>query len=267
MVALLDVYLTNASMYPRSYLQYRVGGLMRAIAFLVEPVVYLVIWTAIAEQRGGEVAGMPTKVIAAYFIVWTLVRTTTAAFTPQGFEWRVQHGYFSYQLVRPLHPIHYDLSFYAGYNITALLTWLPAAALLCVVFRPELHPSGWQVAVFVLAACGAYVLRSILLWLLGMVNFWTTRTSALFELFMVSELLLAGRLVPMDFMPTQVSAVANWLPFYWTFGFPIEVLVLDRDGTTMWRGLAAQVLWIGVCATVLLLVWRRAVRRYTAVGN
>ena len=225
--ALLDVYLTNASMYIRTHLQYRIGGLMRAIAFLVEPVVYLAIWTAIAQQRGGEVAGLPAGVITAYYVVWTLVRTTTAAFTPQGFE----------------------------------------AAVLFVVFRPELHPGVWQVVVFVLAVCGAYVVRSMLFWILGMVNFWTTRTSALFELYMVCELLLAGRLVPMDFMPTQVNAIADWLPFYWTFGFPIEVLVLDMDGTAMVRGLAAQVLWIAACAALVRLVWRRAVRRYTAVGN
>lgn len=264
---LAPLYAKNVSMNVRAQLQYRYNSVVRSLAFLIEPVVYLVVWTTIAEQRGGEVGGLATGTIAAYFIVWTLVRIMNVVFTPYGFEWRIQRGDFNAQLLRPAHPIHYDLSFFAGYNVTQLVTWLPVAVVLVLVFRPTLDPRPLEVAVFVVALWGAYVVRSMFLWALGMVTFWTTRASALFELYVVCELLFSGRLVPMDLMPEPLQEVARWLPFYWTFGFPIDTLVVGKGDAELLTGLAAQVLWTAIGAGLVALVWRRAARRYTAVGN
>ena len=41
------------------------------------------------------------------------------------------------------------------------------------------------------------------------------------------ELLLSGRLVPLTLMPDWVADLAWFLPFRWTFYFPIEALVGD----------------------------------------
>lgn len=265
--ALGALYSKNISMNVRTHLQYRFGAVARTLAFLVEPIVYLTVWTAIAQQRGGEVGGLATGTISAYFVVWTLVRIMNVVFTPYGFEWRIQRGDFNAQLLRPAHPIHYDVSFFAGYNLTALLTWLPVAVVLVVAFRPALDPRPVEVAVFTASLWGAYLVRSVFLWALGMISFWTTRAAALFELYVVCELLLSGRLVPMDLMPQGLQDVAGWLPFYWTFGFPIETLVVGMSNGELVTGLAMQLLWIGIGAAIVGLVWKRAVRRYTAVGN
>ena len=50
------------------------------------------------------------------------------------------------------------------------------------------------------------------LWLLGMVTIWTTRGSAIFETYIVAELLLSGRLVPLPLMPDWAQTLADWLP-------------------------------------------------------
>ena len=60
-----------------------------------------------------------------------------------------------------------------------------------------------------------------------MITFWTTRVSAIFELFIAAELLLSGRLVPLPLMPDWAQDIAAFLPFQWSFYFPIESLVGD----------------------------------------
>jgi len=90
---------------------------------------------------------------------------------------------------------------------------------------------------------------------------------AAFELYFVLELLLSGRLVPLQLMPAWVQAVAELLPFKWTFFFPIEALVGDLSTEELLRGLGMQVFWTLVGLGIFALVWRRAVRRYSAVGN
>ena len=62
---------------------------------LAEPIVYLVVWTTIAEQQGGSVQGITAGEFAAYYIVWTLVRNMNIVFTPYGWEWRIREGEFS----------------------------------------------------------------------------------------------------------------------------------------------------------------------------
>ncbi len=59
----------------------------------------------------------------------------------------------------------------------------------------------------------------------------------------------------------------DFLPFRSTFGFPIEALVSDLSGPQLVRGLLAQAFWIGFGWVLAMVVWKRAIRRYSAVGN
>ena len=85
-----------------------------------------------------------------------------------------------------------------------------------------------------------------------------------FSLYIVLELLLSGRLVPLTLMPDWVQTLAWFPPFRWTFYFPIESLVGDLTNAELLAGLDASGRW---SASGSLLVWRFAIRRYTAVGN
>jgi ABC-2 type transport system permease protein len=265
--ALADFYVTTMRTAISEQFQYRVANYLYMVGMLAEPVIYLVVWTTIARAQGGELNGITVGQFAAYYIVWTLVRNMNLVFTPYGWEWRIRQGELSGQLLRPIHPIHYDLAYFAGWKFVVIVLWLPTAAILALAFRPDLSPTLLEVAVFAVAIWGAYLIRTMFLWLLGMLSFWTTRVSAVFETFMVAELLLSGRLVPMQLMPGAVQRIADFMPFYWTFGFPIEALVADLPREQLLGGLAMQALWTGIGTAFVLVVWRRAVRRYSAVGN
>jgi ABC-2 type transport system permease protein len=265
--SIVDFYLTTMRVAVSQELQYRVGNYLYMIGMIAEPVIYLVVWSTIAREQGGSVDGLTPGDFAAYYIVWTLVRNMNIVFTPYGWEVRIREGQLSGQLLRPLHPVHYDLAFFAGWKFAVILLWLPIAVVLSLAFHPTLDPTGLDIAVFAVAIWGAYLIRSFNLWLLGMVSFWTTRVSALYEVYFVAELLFPGRLVPLQLMPAWAQTVANLLPFKWTFGFPIEVLVGHLTRAQLFGGLAMQLLWTVIGAVAVKLMWRRAVRRYTAVGN
>lgn len=264
---MFDLYVTNARMAMAREFQYRMGNVLQLVGFLVEPIIYLAVWTAIADARGGDVGGYTPGTLAAYYVVWTLVRNMNLVFTPYGFEWRIQRGQFSGQLLRPAHPIHYDLAYFAGWKVVTITLWLPIAALLVLAFRPTLSPTWTEIGVFCVAVGGAYVLRSLLLWVLGLITFFTTRVAAIFELFMVFELMLSGRLVPMSLMPQWVQTISDYTPFIWTFGFPIEALIGELSTAELLGGLGMQLLWIAIWTGLLAVTWKAAVKRYSAVGN
>jgi ABC-2 type transport system permease protein len=264
---MLSFYATVARAAVQTQFQYRTANTMYMVGMVVEPLVYLVVWSTVAVAGGGEVGGYTPGAFAAYYIVWMLVRNMNIVFTPYGWEFRIREGQLSAMLLRPVHPLHYDLAYFAGWKVIAVALWVPIAIVLSLLFRPTLAPNLAQIATFAVAIWGAYIIRSLLLFVLGMVTLWTTRVAALFELVMAAELLLSGRLVPLDLMPPAVVAVADVLPFKWTFGFPIETLVADLSTAELIRGLGGQLLWIVLLWGLVAVVWRRAVRRYSAVGN
>jgi len=245
---LIDVYITEMRIAIAQQIQYRVSNYFYMIGMIAEPVIYLVVWSTVAEQQGGSVGGYTPGAFAAYYIVWTLVRNINIVFTPYGWEERIREGQLSAQLLRPLFPIVEDLGFFLGWKPVVVILWLP-------------------IAVFAVSLLGAYLIRSLNQSSLGMITFWTTRVGPVFQLYIAAELLLSGRLVPLSLMPLWVQDLSNLLPFRWTFGFPIEALVGNLTNEQLIGGLGMQLFWIVVGSILVRVVWRFAVRRYSAVSG
>ena len=138
-------------------------------------------------------------------------------------------------LVRPVHPIHYDLGFFAGWKVVVIVLWLPIAAVLTLVVQAGAAPDRGPDRRVRVAIWGAYLIRSLLLWMLGMVTFWTTRVGAMFEAYFAAELLLSG---PAGAGVADAAAgrrrVASFLPFEWMFRLPDHSARRDRSRTTSW---------------------------------
>jgi ABC-2 type transport system permease protein len=264
---LLDVYVQEAKIAIAEQIQYRAANYMYMLGMVAEPVIYLVVWQTVAAQQGGSIAGYTAGTFAAYYIVWTLVRNINIVFTPYGWEWRIREGRLSAQLLHPLFPIVEDLGFFLGWKPVVVLLWLPIALFLALVFHPVLNPSLLQVAVFAVSLLGAYLIRSLNQSSLGLITFWTTRVGPVFQLYIAAELLLSGRLVPLAIMPAWVQTVADFLPFRWTFGFPIEALVTTMSTDQLLLGLGAQLFWIAAGAVLVRIVWHFAIKRYSAVSG
>ena len=75
--------------------QYRAANYFYMIGMVAEPMIYLVVWSTIAESQGGSVEGYTAGTFAAYYIVWTLVRNMNIVFTPFGWEERIREGELS----------------------------------------------------------------------------------------------------------------------------------------------------------------------------
>lgn len=267
MTDMVRLYLGWARLSILEQLQYRVANYFYMIGMVAEPVIYLVVWTTVAEAQGGEVGGFTPGELAAYYIVWTLVRNMNIVLTPYAWEERIRRGELTSDLLRPVHPVHRDLAYFAGWKVVAILMWLPIAIVLTWVFTPTLHPTGAEIVLFFVALWGGFLVRFFALWALGLVTFWTTRVQALYELYFTAELLLSGRLVPLSLMPGWVQTVADFLPFQWAFQFPIETLIGKLDTGEIVYGLAMQALWTGIGIGITAVAWRRSLKRFTAVGG
>jgi len=265
--SMVDIYLTTARMAIASEFQYRTGHYFFLLGMIAEPVIYLVVWTTIADQQGGSVNGLSAGYFAAYYIVWTLVRNMNIVFGAPYWEYRIREGELNRDLLRPMLPLHWDIAWFAGWKVVMIILWLPIAFGLSLVFDPTLSPRPAEIVTFAIAIWGAYLIRTMLQESLGMLCFWTTRGAAIFDLYMTVELLLSGRLVPLPLMPDWVQEISRFLPFQWAFYFPIESLVGDLSNQELAQGLFVQLFWILVGLAIFRVAWRSAIKRYSAVGG
>lgn len=264
---MLDVYRTLLKTAIAVQLQYRASGAIWMIFSILDPVVFLVVWSTVARSQGGEVEGFTPREFAAYYIALMVVNHATFTWIMHEFQWRIREGHMSFLLLRPLHPIHEDLADNLAYKLVMMFVMLPAALVLALLFRPDFSAPAWALAAFVPTLIGAFVVRFLLGWAMALAAFWTTRTDAMNQIYFALLLLLSGRIAPVELLPEWLEWTSRALPFYWMAAFPVEVLLGRVSPGAAAEGLAIQLAWTAALLVVLVFTWRLAVRHYSAVGG
>ncbi len=263
---LLDVYRASLKTSLAVQFQDRVMVLIWLIGLVLEPVMYLVVWTTVARSQTGDVGGYDAGEFAAYFLVLMLVNQLTFSWVIDEAEWRVREGQFSALLLRPVHPIHNDIGFNLSYKLLTLVVLLPIALWLGWLFDASFSPPGWAVLAFVPALGLAYVMRFLIDWTVSLLAFWVTRMSAINQMYAVIAIFLTGQIAPLDLFPEPVRWLASVLPFRWMVAFPVELLLGRLTPRDAMLGLGMQALWLGIGLVMMRRMWRAGVRRYGAVG-
>lgn len=264
--AYLDVYRAQFRATIALQLQYRASLIIWLVYTLLEPTIFLVVWSAVAQATGGQVGGYSPNEFAAYYIVSMWVGHLTFTWVMHEFEFRIRQGQFSPKLLRPIHPIHADIADNLSYKVLTLVVLLPATIVMALLFQPSVHPPRWALAAAVPALALAFVARFSVGWTLALAAFWTTRVNAVNQVYFSVFMFTSGTMFPLSLLPGWLNSVTWLLPFRWMVAFPTELALGRLTPRDALVGLGMQAFW---CAVVLLLlsrIWRQAVRRYTAVG-
>ena len=266
MKALVDLYVQQFKTTVVMMLQYRAALVIWMIGHVLEPLVYLIVWSIVSNTSGGSVGDYTTQGFAAYFIMLMLVNHVTYSWIMYTYEYRVREGGLSFMLLKPVHPIHSDIAD----NISAKLVTLPimllVAASLAMIFKPSFTAVPWAIAAFIPALLMAFLMRFLLEWTLAQMAFWTTRTSAINQIYYVLVLFLSGQIAPITLFPSPIRMAATILPFRWMIGYPVELLLGRLTPTEALAGLAVQAVWLALSLVLMRVVWRAGIRVYSAVG-
>lgn len=266
MRALMELYLQQFKTTLATMFAYRASLFIWMIGQVLEPLVYLIVWSIVSNNNGGSVGSYTTNQFAAYFILLMLVNQVTYTWIMYEFEYRIREGILSFSLLKPVHPIHSDIAD----NISSKLITTPfmilVAIALTVIFHPSLSPQPWAIAFFLPAMLLAFAVRFLLEWTLALSAFWTTRVGAANQTYFVLMLFLSGQFAPLALFPIPVQIIANILPFRWLISFPIDLMMGRLTVDQAFIGLGVQSAWLIISYVLLRIVWRAGVRIYSAVG-
>ena len=77
-----------------------------------------------------------------------------------------------------------------------------------------------------------------------------------------------GRFSPLAALPPILGSIATLLPFRWMFAFPADLTIGKIESMSeALTGLAMQTAWLALGILGFRLIWRAAVKRYTAVSG
>jgi len=248
-------------------LQYRASSVIWLLGVIVEPVIYLAIWSAVATAQGGEIGGFGPQDFAAYYLVLTLVNQITGGWHMWEFQFRVQQGQFAFLLLRPVHPIHGDLAENLAHKAVMQVVLVPVVIGLGFAFAPRFALDAASLALFLPALVLAFALRFVVEWTLALACFWTTRIMAVNQTYFAVLFFLSGRVAPIALLPHWLQGAADALPFRWMVAFPVELALGRLSPAEIAAGLAAQAVWLGLAWLGLAALWPRALRRFSAVGT
>jgi ABC-2 type transport system permease protein len=266
MTGLADLYLQQLKTGIATMLQYRASLVIWLIGNVLEPLIYLVVWTTVSRSTSGTVGGYGTRDFAAYYIVLMLVNQMTFSWVMYEFDYRIREGTFSADLLHPIHPIHADIAENLSSKAVSLPFMIAAAAGLTLLFHPAFNFSWAAAAAFVPALVLAFLVRFLVDWTVALAAFWTTRVTAINQIHYMAVLFFSGQIAPLTVLPRPLQIVANILPFRWTVGFPVELLLGRLTAAQIGTGLAIQAAWLLAGTLLVKYAWRVSVKRYSAVG-
>lgn len=248
--------------------QYRGEIVLWALWGVVYPAVSLMMWRAAIAGRPGhtDIHGYGPREFAAYFLMTMVMGHVCTAWDLYEMGYQVRSGALSPKLLRPILPIWHSISDNFAYKVLTLAILVPLWAGFAWLTKPAFTAGAAQVAIGLVALVLGAAMNFILGYTLSLAAFWLTRTEAVAESYFGCSLLLGGRLVPLALLPWPLTWVADALPFKWIIWFPAVALSGQIPIEQVKIGIFAQIGWLAFGVFAFKVLWRLAVKRYSAVG-
>ncbi|WP_042461550.1 ABC transporter permease [Neobacillus dielmonensis] len=239
---------------------YQLSTMVWMFGTMVQPLITMMVWMNIYPDQGES--------FVLYFVALIMVERLTSAWDVWEMDRQIREGTFSYQIVRPFHPIHWAIAeniVYKGLFLVVLVPCWIILALFIPSLRLHLSVTGW--GLFLAALLLGAVIRFAMSFLFGILCFWMNKVTAIYAMFETVSLFLSGQIAPFSLLPPVVKQISTFFPYRYMIGFPLEILTGTANSHTLMIGFIGSFIWAVVLIVIISLLWNAGLKKNQAVGG
>lgn len=251
-------------------LEYRANFFLSLLSAVFPIVIQTFLWNYL---YGHSDAAAMTGYSYTQIMVYTLLAGMVSHLVSTGFEYQVntdiKNGGLNRYLVRPVNYRSYQFFSFLGEKAPQLMILLTVAACL-IGFSAAvlgLTLSAGRVVLFLAGLVLALILNFFIFYCVALLSFWLTDVNLLFGTVSVVLAVVSGGVFPMDIFGKKIALLINLLPFGYTTQFPVNIINGRFDGSRIFSGFLCQVFWIACFGILGEFLWKRGLKRFTAVGG
>lgn len=253
---------------------YRGDFMIMQLGNLIIPLISLLVWRAVVAS-GAELP-VSAQYLTAYFVLVAVVEMLASTWTAFFLSESIRDGSLNQWLVRPTSTHVNAIANNLGEKLVKIIFLIPFVVAVVAVLRLTgitgdllsypLQPRRWLA--FAVAVIFAASIRFTLDVLIGSLAFWFEDVQGFLRATAVVVPVLSGAVVPLALMPDGWQLITSVQPFRFMLAFPMDVLLSEElwTGVGVLAGFGLQALWLAIFGAVTVLVWRRGLRSYSAVG-
>lgn len=251
-------------------------GFAEAVAYRAEflvwmlsttmPLIMLALWSAVAREA--PVGRFGEKEFVAYFLATFIVRQLTGSWVAWQLNYEIRHGALAQRLLRPVHPIvPLAIENLAAQPMRLLVAFPVAVVWLASSGADQIPRAPLLWAAFALSMLGAWLISFLASFAIGCLAFGMESSVKVMDVWLTLFFVFSGYLIPVELFPPAARTLAEWLPFRYQLGLPVELITSAHGPGEALSLLARQWGWVAVIAGLTSVIWRRGVARFAAYGG
>jgi ABC-2 type transport system permease protein len=251
-------------------LNYKFNFVLTIFFALFPIVIQLFIWNNVySGAEGGEVFGYSFDQMVYYAILSNFINAVISTNAHYKIGGQIKSGELNGFLVKPANYIGFSLAGAYGGKVleTGILGLLLTGFFLFGGPLFGLYVRPFSPFLFILLLILAAALNFFLYLCISLLTFWITDCTSLFGTITIVITVISGAVFPLDIFGEFFITLSRVLPFQYMVYVPLNYAVGKLPGSELPEALAIQCGWIAVLFILSVLLWRRGIRRYSAVGG
>jgi ABC-2 type transport system permease protein len=236
---------------------------MRSLGFFI--MIYL--WKAVYAQSG-DIAGFSFTELLTYFLLVELFRNFLSVSTFEEIKTGVLEGKIANYLLLPLNSLYMYFARNVAQNMVSMLFFVIPVAILIVGTNYFVGPANLIYLLLTLAMVLIALFSSMFLYtLFGSISFWTVETGNIIWAFNFIISFFAGKMIPVQFLPEIIRNIVQYTPFVAIFNLPASIYLGKFSYEELILQFAVQIAWMIGLYFLLVVVWKKGLRRLELVGG
>jgi ABC-2 type transport system permease protein len=246
---------------------YRTSLFLWRLRQFLSTIMSLTIWTVLFQSQNALFGYSQSQMITYIFLVGILQSFILATIL-NGLADTIYSGNLSFQLVKPINLFAYFFTQDMADKLKNVLFIAIETTILFFIFKPQvLFPPFPVFLLFIIWTTGGILLNFFIQLIFASLGFWSPETWGPRFLFFMLVDFTAGKLFPLDILPSVLKNAIAFTPFPFLSFWQIQLFLQKLTPTQVIQQSIVLGVWVGLMAVITVVLWKRGIKEYSAAGQ